>query len=93
MLDKTLKQHIQKIGDLKRQIDALSELYDTEKEYITNELKTRDTSKFKSSDYAVSLATFEQSRVDSKALKSKYPALIERYTKTYTQTRFTVKTI
>lgn len=93
MTDKTLKDHVRKCGDLKAQIDTLTALFNAEKESITNELNNREISDFANSKYAIKLAKYTSSRLDSKKLKADDPTIYEKYLKQYEQSRFTVTAI
>ena len=93
MIDKTLRQHVKKCGELKAQIDALTALFNAEKETITGELKSRNTKDFTASGYKVSFTEFTQNRLDTKALKAKYPALCAEYSKDTITNRFTVAVV
>ena len=93
MTDKTLKDHIRKYADLKTQVDTLNALLDAEKKTITEEMTSREIDSFTTAKYAVKLAEFFATRLNTKALKAKAPKLYELYADTVKQTRFTVKAI
>lgn len=88
MKDKTLKEHIKKIGDLKAKINELTTLFDTEKKTITAELKERDTTDFTASGYTVKYKEYQTNRIDSAALKK--AGLYEMYSRTVNTSRFEV---
>jgi len=93
MTDKTLKEHIKKYNDLKTQADALTALLDAEKKSIIAEFTSRDIDTYNTAKYAVKLAKFITTRLDSTALKADAPETYNKYLKSVNQTRFTVKAI
>ena len=89
MTDKTLSQHVQKIGSLKAEIDALNELYEYEKGLIIDALNERKIDNFKARNYSVDYITLTRKQVDTAKLKASN--LYEQYIKECISTRFTVK--
>lgn len=93
MTDATLKKHIKLCGDLKTQIDELTNLFNIEKEHVTAGLCERITNEFTGNGYTVKQSVFEQNRFNSKAFKDKHPALFKEFTTVTHVNRFTIKSI
>lgn len=91
MTDKTLKQHVQRIGDLKAEIDALTDLFNKEKTYIIDALNERETSDFRGSKYAVKYAELTRHQVDTAKLKANH--IYNDYVCECHTSKFTVKAI
>lgn len=93
MTDKTLKSHVKKCGDLKAKIDTLTALYDTEKNFIKDALKERNTTDFQGGGYTVKICEFTQNKFNSTALKAANPDIYNHYLTVSNMTRFTVKAL
>lgn len=90
MTEKTLLQHVQKIGDLKTQIDTLSELYNHERSLIVDELKSRHVGKIQGKNYTATYTEYTAHKIDGTRLKADDEKLYNKYLKTYNTSKFMV---
>ena len=75
-----------------RELQALIEEAQMEAEAIKDEIKAHmgEAEELRAGEYKVTWKTVESSRLDTKALKTALPELVERFTNTVTTRRFCV---